>query len=94
MSSTHDSHTSTRTYWQIAALLAVITAVEYFILKVELPKGFVLTVLFALSALKFGFVAAYFMHLKNDSRLFSWFFATGMAFALGIGLAVMYIMMA
>ena len=35
-----------------------------------------------LSVIKFATVVGYFMHLKFDSRIFSWFFAGGLTVAL------------
>jgi hypothetical protein len=34
--------------------------------------------------IKFGFVAAFFMHLKFDSGLFTRMFVAGIAFAVGV----------
>jgi cytochrome c oxidase subunit IV len=39
--------------------------------------------------IKFWYVAAFFMHLKFDTRMFSWVFVAGIAFALGVYVATL-----
>lgn len=82
---------SVGSYLKIAGILAVITAIEFGIVYVEALKGIVLPILFVLSALKFGMVAAYFMHLKSDNRMLTWFFVIGIVLAAAILVSLMYI---
>ena len=67
----HESH-STRFYWMIGAILAVITAVEVaiFLVKDTIGHELFLAILFILSIAKGAGVVMYFMHLRGDARIF------------------------
>jgi caa(3)-type oxidase subunit IV len=84
----HAEHPSDGHYIRIALILAVLTALEtatyYF--DVFENTTLLLIALLPVMALKFGMVAWFFMHLKNDSRLFSRLFVAGIILA-----AVVYI---
>ncbi len=75
-------HPSPARYVGIALVLAVVTAIEVGLFYVELAKGLMITLLIALSVVKFALVAMFFMHLKFDHRLFTGLFAGGIAMAL------------
>jgi cytochrome c oxidase subunit 4 len=67
----HD-HPGWSTYWKIALILFVITAVEvsaFYIPAWETSWIYVPSMLF-LSTIKFTLVVLYYMHLKYDHRLF------------------------
>lgn len=86
-----ESHASTRTYLGVAAVLTVITAIEFGILYVDALKPFksaVTTVLGLLSLAKFVMVVGFFMHLKFDKRLLSFFFVVGLLMAVATVVAV------
>jgi hypothetical protein len=90
---TEHEHPSAGKYIQVAVILAAITAVEVALVYI-LPHGhplhgFLSPALIALSALKFGIVAAFYMHLKFDSKLFTFFFVGGLALAASLVLAFM-----
>lgn len=67
----HESH-STRFYWMVGAILAVITAVEVaiFVYKDMVGNELFLAILFLLSIGKAAGVLMYFMHLRGDARVF------------------------
>jgi cytochrome c oxidase subunit 4 len=68
----HKAHPTWSTYWKVAIVLTLITAVEvwiYYIPAFVASRGFVPTLL-VLSAVKFITVVAFYMHLKYDHRLF------------------------
>lgn len=88
------SHVTTRDYLKVFVLLFVVTAIEYAIVKTGLSKALILTMLFVLSALKFFYVAAVFMHLKFDGKYLSWFFGVGFGLAIAFVTAVYYIRVA
>jgi cytochrome c oxidase subunit 4 len=67
-------HPGPAEYVGIAGILAVVTALEVGLYYLELAKGLLITLLFLFSAIKFTLVVMFFMHLKFDSRLFSWLF--------------------
>ena len=76
-------------YVIIAAILAVITAVEVAVVYFNLATAFLITILIIMSAVKFTMVAMYFMHLKFDNKLFSYMFVGGMVLTIGVILALM-----
>ena len=89
---TEHAHPSARKYIQIAVILGVITALEvglYYIPREYGFSRFLAPSLITLSALKFGIVAAFYMHLKFDSKLFSYFFVGGLVLAASVVLAFM-----
>lgn len=63
-----------KTYLYVFIALAIITAVEIF-LSTTFLSGQVLTIVFiALSLAKASLIAAFFMHLRSDSRLYTYIF--------------------
>ena len=67
-----DHHPTWSTYWKVALILTIITAVEvsaYYIPAWETSWVYVPSMLI-MSAIKFGVVAMYYMHLKYDHKLF------------------------
>lgn len=79
-----DEHPSQAKYVQIAAILAVITAVEVAIYYVEALSDYLVPLLILLSVVKFFLVVGYFMHLKFDSKLLTWTFAAAMVVSLAV----------
>jgi cytochrome c oxidase subunit 4 len=75
------AHPGAREYLGIAAILTVITAIEVAVFYIPAMHPVLVPVLLTLSALKFGMVAAWYMHLKFDNRIFTWLFLTGMVVA-------------
>ena len=68
----HADHPTWSTYWKVAIVLTLITAVEvwiYYIPAFVASRAFVPTLL-VLSAVKFITVVLFYMHLKYDHRLF------------------------
>ena len=77
----HDHGLSDFGYIKVAVLLGVLTALEvatYFFDfgVVETPSLLILMVV------KFQIVVSYFMHLKFDSKVFSYLFVTGLVLAM------------
>jgi len=68
------AHPGAREYLGVATLLAVLTALEVAVYYVRSMRPVLVPVLLSLSALKFGLVVLFYMHLRFDSRLFSWLF--------------------
>ncbi len=67
-------HPGAGRYLQVAAILTVVTALEVAVYYVSSLRGALLGILLVLSAIKFVLVAMFYMHLKFDSRLFTWLF--------------------
>ena len=77
----HEGHPDERTYITVAAILAVVTAVEVAIYYIEAIEDFLVPLLIVLSVGKFVAVVGYFMHLKFDDRRFMWMFVGGLLIA-------------
>ena len=75
-------------YIQVAAALALITAVEVGLYYLDIGKLF-LPALLILMAVKFVTVVSLFMHLRFDHKLFSWLFYSGLFLAVGVYLAAL-----
>jgi cytochrome c oxidase subunit IV len=85
-------HASDGRYITIALILAALTAAEtatYFIPAFEANSTLLLLFLMPVMAVKFGMVAWYFMHLKQDSRLFSRLFVAGLVLAVVVYMIVL-----
>ena len=85
----HHAPPPVRTYLLIAAVLAVITAVEISVFYVTWLVRFLVPILIVLSAAKFALVVMFFMHLRFDSRVFSGLFVGPLVLAVSIVLALM-----
>lgn len=83
-------HPKSAEYVQIAVVLAVVTAAEVALYYIEnLSTSVVVPLLLIFAITKFILVALWYMHLKFDSRLFSGFFAAGIAMAVTVYMVVL-----
>lgn len=72
---TAEAHSeSTRKYWIIGAVLAVITIIEVLITFVPMPHEFLFVILMILAFVKGAGVVMYFMHLQGDFKVFQFVF--------------------
>jgi len=76
----HSDHPSEKKYWVIALILAIITAVEVALSYVDLGDAVAPLLLIGM-VMKFFIVAAYFMHLKFDSKVTRRLFISGLSLA-------------
>ena len=81
----HD-HPGDSIYIKIAIILGAITAAEVATTYVDIGKVMVPALIIMMIA-KFSIVAAYFMHLKFDSNLFTRVFVSGIVLAVGVYIA-------
>ena len=82
-------HPSPAEYVVIGIILAAITSVEVALFYVDgISHNAMVVMLIALSAVKFGLVVGYFMHLKQDTRLLSVFFFGGLTLAFAVFIVV------
>jgi cytochrome c oxidase subunit 4 len=65
------AHPTAPTYLKVAAILTLITAIEVAIYYVPAMRGVLVPLLILLSAVKFGTVVGYYMHLKFDDVIYS-----------------------
>jgi len=79
---TEHAHPGPRQYIVIALILTAITAVEVWVYYIPALAAFIFPILIVLSLVKFAMVVGFFMHLKFDHPLFTWYFGGGLALAL------------
>jgi len=84
-------HPSNRVYIVIAAVLAVLTALEVMVFYVQALRPMLLPILMVLMVAKFALVVMFFMHLRFDSKLLTGVFLWGLFIAVSIVLALMAI---
>ena len=77
-------HPSPLQYVLIAVVLCVITGVEIAVSYTEgdIPDGLIVTLLLGMAIIKFALVAAWYMHLRTDMRIFRRFFVLGIVAAM------------
>ena len=86
-------HPQWSTYWKVAVILTLITIGEvwmYYIPAVVASRAFVPTLL-VLSAVKFGIVVMFYMHLKYDHKLFRALFTGPLFIAACTLIALMFL---
>ena len=89
----HDSgHPTAKQYVLVGIILTLITVLEVAVYYIEALRSFFAVIFLGLSAVKFAFVAFYYMHLKMDHPLFSAFFFGGLVLAGSIAIALMAIL--
>jgi cytochrome c oxidase subunit 4 len=84
-----EHHPTPADYVRIAVILAIITLVEVIIYYLPSMRGVLVPILLVLSIVKFLAVVGYFMHLKDDKRLFRLMFGAGIVLTLGVFLALL-----
>lgn len=87
----HVVHRTPAQYVLIGAILVVLTTLEIILYYMEdsIQRTLLVASLLGLAALKFFLVAAYFMHLKDDPKLFRRWFIIGGLSALTVFAAVL-----
>ena len=84
----HEHGMSDAGYIKIAVILALITALEVSTYYVDFGPLFMPSLLIMM-VVKFVMVVSYFMHLKFDSKIFSFLFYTGLGLALFVYIAAL-----
>lgn len=77
-------HPSEFQYVKVAVILGVVTAAEVAVIYVTAWAAYFRVILSVMMVFKFAMVAAYFMHLKFDSKLFRRLFILGIILALAV----------
>ena len=85
----HAEHASIGTYVKVAAILTVVTALEFSVIYIRALTPILVPLLLVLSAGKFALVVLFFMHLRYDSRALTILFAGPLLLASSIALALM-----
>ncbi len=74
LSKGQESSSGVRTYVYIFIILAIITAVEILLSTISISRETLTVVFLVLSLAKASLVAAFFMHLRSDSKLYTYIF--------------------
>ena len=82
-------HSSTRIYLQVAAILCVVTALEFTVIYVRQLTPVLTPLLIVMSVGKFALVVMYFMHLRYDSKPLTFLFVAPLLLAVGLAIALM-----
>lgn len=85
-----EGHPSDFLYVKIAVTLALLTAIEVALSYLDMPHVLLVGLLLFVMAIKFGMVAAFFMHLKFDNRLLNRVFYSGLFLAIGVYVAALF----
>ncbi|MDH4168320.1 MAG: cytochrome C oxidase subunit IV family protein [Acidimicrobiia bacterium] len=84
----HD-HPSDLDYVKVFVALLVLTGIEVATFFIDLPTPMLIGSLAILMSVKIYLIAAWFMHLRIDNRLFSRLFITGISFAVVVYLIML-----
>jgi cytochrome c oxidase subunit IV len=87
--SAHPEHASIGTYLKVAAILSVVTALEFAVIYIRRLTPVLVPLLVTLSIGKFALVVMYFMHLRYDTKPLTFLFVSSLLLAIGVALAVM-----
>ena len=82
-------HATIGTYLKVAAILSVITALEFAVIYIRRLTPVLVPLLLTLSAGKFAMVVMYFMHLRYDRKPLTFLFVAPLLLAVGLAIAVM-----
>jgi cytochrome c oxidase subunit 4 len=82
-------HATIGTYLRVAAILSVITALEFAVIYIRRLTPILIPLLLTLSAGKFALVVMYFMHLRYDRKPLTFLFVAPLLLAVGLAVAVM-----
>jgi cytochrome c oxidase subunit 4 len=81
-------HAGVGIYVKVAAILTVITALEFAVIYIRALTPIVVPLLLVMSAAKFALVVLFFMHLRYDSRALAVIFGGPLLIAIGIVIAI------
>ena len=84
---TGHAHPGDAQYMLVALFLAALTAIEVGLYYIDMSNSIMIPALVVLMVVKFGTVAAWFMHLRFDSQLFRRLFVSGLILAILVYMA-------
>jgi cytochrome c oxidase subunit 4 len=90
MSEEHQ-HPSVDVYLRVAAALVILTVLEVGVFYVPQFHPVLVPVLLVLSAAKFALVVMFYMHLKADSKLFTFLLGAPLLLAVGVMVALLFL---
>src|SRR5918992_2967922 len=89
----HGRHPTFKQYVMVATILFVITIIEFGIIVPQGLQGSAVAVapLIILSAIKFSIVVMFYMHLRFDSKLYTWIFVGGLSLGALVLIAMLFL---
>jgi cytochrome c oxidase subunit 4 len=82
------SHGGVGIYLKVAAILTVVTALEFAVIYIRALTPILVPLLLVMSAAKFALVVLFFMHLRYDARVLSTVFVGPLVIAIGLVVAL------
>jgi cytochrome c oxidase subunit 4 len=82
-------HASIGTYLKVAAILCVVTALEFAVIYIRRLTPILIPLLLTMSVGKFALVVMYFMHLRYDTKPLTFLFVAPLLLAVGLAIALM-----
>ncbi len=84
-------HPTADVYLRVAAVLVILTVLEVGVFYVPAFHPVLVPVLLVLSAAKFTLVVMFYMHLKADSKFFTFLFGAPLLLVVGVLVALMFL---
>jgi cytochrome c oxidase subunit 4 len=78
------SHPSVGTYLRVFGILVIVTIIEVGVFYVPAFQEALVPILVTLSAFKFVLVVMFYMHLKSDSKFFTFLFGVPLLLAIAV----------
>lgn len=85
------AHPSTGTYLRVFGVLFVVTVIEVGVFYVPAFKPLLAPILLTLSAAKFALVVMFYMHLKQDSKFFTFLFGGPLLLAAAVMMGLLFL---
>ncbi len=90
---TEHSHPTSGVYLRVAAVLVILTVLEVGVFYVPAFHPVLVPVLVVLSTAKFTLVVMFYMHLKADSRVFTFLFGAPLLLAAVVMVALLFLLL-
>ena len=84
-------HPTVAVYVRVAAILVILTVLEVGVFYVPAFHPVLVPVLLVLSAAKFTLVVMFYMHLKADSKFFTFLFGVPLLLAVGVMVTLLFL---
>ena len=85
------AHPTVDLYLRIGAVLVILTVLEVGVFYVPAFRAVLVPVLLVLSAAKFTLVVMFYMHLRADSKFFTFLFGVPLLLAVGVMMALLFL---
>ena len=89
----HPVHPTADVYLRVGAVLVILTVLEVGVFYVPAFHPVLVPVLLVLSAAKFTLVVMFYMHLKADSKFFTFLFGVPLVLAVGVMVALLFLLL-